>query len=140
MSVYKIFILLVFNRECMERNVLTSFRKLSSFKYFLPYFQTKWSVFLPFSVNCSQVVMFQIMPVSAQTGGGGGGSQKFPNLCGYPLWMTSNAHACCSWLIFPFHHNLLLFFMFPYLSLFNYFCHIMFYTCFFLNICKGYSL
>ena len=63
-------------------------------------------VFLPFSVNCSQVAMFQIMPALCLHGqgaaGGGGlvnqmwtgldrgrGSQKFPNLCGHPLWMTS---------------------------------------------------
>ena len=60
---------------------------------------------------------------------GGRGSQKVPNLCRHPLWMTPNVHACCIWLIFPFHHNLFLFFMFPYLSLFNYFRHIMFYKC-----------
>ena len=64
-----------------------------------------WKLFfLPFSVNCSQVAMFQIMPAlcphgqgevgwstkcgQAWTWGGGGGSQKFPNLCGHPLWMT----------------------------------------------------
>ena len=67
-----------------------------------------------FSVNCSQVAIFQIINnaslVSARTGGerrqrrgGGGGGQpnvarpgqvegvgvqKFPNLCGYLLWMT----------------------------------------------------
>ena len=62
MSVYKISILLVCNRECMEHNVRESFRILSSFECFLRYFQTEWSVFLPFSVNCSQVAMFQIMP------------------------------------------------------------------------------
>ena len=62
MSVCEIFILLVFNRECMERNVMTSFRILSSFECFLRYFQTEWSVFLPSSVNCLQVAMFQILP------------------------------------------------------------------------------
>ena len=72
MSVYKIFILLVFNRECMERNVMTSFRILSSFECFLRYFQTEWSVFLPFSVNCSQVAMFQIMPALCPHGQGEG--------------------------------------------------------------------
>ena len=41
MSVYKIFILLVFNREFMERSVMTSFRTLSSFECFLRYFQTR---------------------------------------------------------------------------------------------------
>ena len=41
MSVYKIFILLVFNRECMERNAMTSFPILSSFKCFSRYFQTR---------------------------------------------------------------------------------------------------
>ena len=61
-------------------------------------------IFLPFSVNCSQVTIFQIMsalcPHGQGKGGGGvstkceqvwtrgGGSQKFPNLCGHPLWMT----------------------------------------------------
>ena len=70
MSVYKIFILLVFNRECMERNVMTSFR------IFFTLFQTEWSVFLPFSVNCSQVAIFQIMSVLCPHGQGewrGGG-------------------------------------------------------------------
>ena len=64
--------------------------------------------FLPFSVNCPQVAMFQIMPTlcphgqgeegggqpnvdrpgwGGGGGGGGWGSQKFPNLCGHPLWM-----------------------------------------------------
>ena len=60
--------------------------------------------FLPFSVNCLHVAMFQIMPALCPLGlgeGGGqpnvdrprqgeGGSQKFPNLCGHPLWMTPN--------------------------------------------------
>ena len=58
--------------------------------------------FLPFSVNCSQVTMFQIMPALWPHGQGEGsgqpnvdkpaqgeeGSQKFPKLCGHPLWMT----------------------------------------------------
>ena len=59
--------------------------------------------FLPFSVNCSQVAVFQIMPAlcvrtdKGQEGGqpnvdrpgeGEGGSQKFPNLCGHPLRIT----------------------------------------------------
>ena len=59
--------------------------------------------FLPFSVNCSQVAMFQIMPALCPHGQGEagwstkcgqawtgveGGSHKFPNLCGHPLWMT----------------------------------------------------
>ena len=63
---------------------------------------SEWIV--SFSVNCSQVAMFQIMPVLCPHGqeeGGRGGqpnvdrpgqgeerSQKFPNLCGHPLWMT----------------------------------------------------
>ena len=61
-------------------------------------------LFLSFSVNCSQVAMFQIMSALCPHGqgeGGGGqpnvdrlgqgkrrGSQKFPNMCGHPLWMT----------------------------------------------------
>ena len=73
MSVYKIFILLVFNRECMECNLMTSFRILSSLECFLRYFQTEWSVFLPFSVNYSQVTIFQIMPVLFPHGQGEGG-------------------------------------------------------------------
>ena len=58
--------------------------------------------FLPFRVNCSQVAVFQIMPALClyrqgeggwstkcrQAWRGGGGSQKFPNLCEHPLWMT----------------------------------------------------
>ena len=53
--------------------------------------------FLPFSVNCSQVALFQIVPVLYPHGQGGvvnkmwtgrGGSQKFQTLCGHPLWMT----------------------------------------------------
>ena len=98
---YKIFILLVFNRECMKRSVMTSFRIWSSFACFLRYFQTEWSVFLSFSVNCSQVAMFQIMPALCPHGQGEGvvnqmwtgldrgrASQKFQNLCGHSLWMT----------------------------------------------------
>ena len=41
MSVYKIFIPVVFIRECMEHNVMTSFRILSLFECFLRYFQTR---------------------------------------------------------------------------------------------------
>ena len=78
MSVYKIFILLVSITECMERNVMTSFWILSSFECFLRYFQTEWSVFLPFSVNCSQVAMFQIMPALCPHGQGEGVGQ--PNV------------------------------------------------------------
>ena len=59
--------------------------------------------FLAFSVNCSQVGIFQIMPALCPHGQGKGGSgqpnvdrpgqgegesPKFPNLCGNPLWMT----------------------------------------------------
>ena len=38
---YKIFILLLFNKECMERNEMTSFRILSWFECFLRFFQTR---------------------------------------------------------------------------------------------------
>ena len=107
MAVYKIFILLVFNRKCMERNVMTSFRILSLFECFLRYFQTEWSVFLILQrelfTSCN--VSNNTSLVSARTeeeGGGGvnqstkcgqawtkrGGFQKFPILCGHPLWMT----------------------------------------------------
>ena len=73
MSVFKIFILLVFNRECMERAQNDQNDQF----------------FLPFCVNCSQVAMFQIMAALCPHGQGeGGGSQKFPNLCGHLLWMT----------------------------------------------------
>ena len=39
-------------------------------------------------------------------------------------------HACCIWLIFPFYHNLFLFFKFLYLSFINCFSpyHVTFYT------------
>ena len=76
MSVY---IKFSFNRECMERNVITSFWILSSFDCFLRYFQTEWSVFLPFSVNCSQVAMFQIMPALCPHGQREGGAGQ-PNV------------------------------------------------------------
>ena len=59
----------------MERNVKTSFWILSSFECFLRYFQTEWSVFLPFSENSSQVAMFQIMPVLCPHGQGEGSDQ-----------------------------------------------------------------
>ena len=78
-------------------------------RMFLALFSNRMiSFFLPFSVNCSQVAMFQIMPAlcphEQEEGGGKGGgrwlakcgqawtgggeSQKFPDLCGHPLWMT----------------------------------------------------
>ena len=54
--------------------------------------------FVPFSVNCSQVALFQIVPALYPPGQGGGGvnkmwtgrggSRKFQNLCGHPLWIT----------------------------------------------------
>ena len=37
-------------------------------------------------------------------------------------------YACCIWSIFPFFHDLFLFFMFLFSSFINYFCHITFYT------------
>ena len=60
------------------------------------------SFFLPFSLNCSQVAMFQIMPAlclhgqgegrgdqtNVDTSGQGEGVRKALNLCRYPLWMT----------------------------------------------------
>ena len=71
MSVYKIFILLVFNRDCMERNVMTSFRILSSFECFLRYFQTELSVF--FTLQCELFTSCNVSNnsslVSARTGG-----------------------------------------------------------------------
>ena len=94
MSVYKIFILLVFNRECMERNVMTSVRILFSFECFLRFFTLQCELFTSCNVSNNASL------VSARTGGGGeqpnldrpgqgeGGSQKFPNLCGNPFWMT----------------------------------------------------
>ena len=117
MSVYKIFILLVFQREYAKSNVMISFRILSSFDYIvfmlllkLPNRNTHVctssirmiSFFLPFSVNCSQVAMFQVMLALCLHGQGegvwstkcgqawtvGGKSSKPPNLCGHPLCMT----------------------------------------------------
>ena len=41
----------------------------------------------------------------------------------------SIVHPCCIWLIFPFYHDLSIFFMFLSLWFINYFCHIMFYKC-----------
>ena len=60
---------------------------------------SEWSVFLLFSMNCSQVAMFQIIPAlcphgqgegewstkCGQAWTGGGGSQKVPDLCGHLL-------------------------------------------------------
>ena len=87
----------------MERNVMT-FRILSSSECFYVIFKQNDQLFLPFSVNCSQVAMFQIMPAFVRTDSGreggrvvnqmwtglgrGRGSEKFPNLCEHPLWMT----------------------------------------------------
>ena len=72
MSVYKIFILLVF-RECMERNVMTWLRILSSFECCLRYFQTKWLVFFTLQrelfTSCN--VSNHASLVSARTGGEG---------------------------------------------------------------------
>ena len=109
MSVYKIFILFIFNREYMERNVMTSFRLCLHSNVFYVILKQNDQFFLPFSVNCSQVAMFQIMPASClhgqgadgwstkcgQTWTGGGGSPKFPNLCGHALWMTSYIPIFC---------------------------------------------
>ena len=108
MSVYKIFNLLVFNRECMGRNVMTSFRLLSSFECF--YVISKKTISF-FTLQCELFTSCKVSNnaslVSARSGGGsmeggrGGaqpnvnrpgqgewGSQKLPNLCGHPLWMT----------------------------------------------------
>ena len=75
MSVYKISILLVFNRECMERNVMTLFRILFSYECFLRYFQTEWSVFL--TLLCELFTSYNVLNnaslVSTWTGGEGGG-------------------------------------------------------------------
>ena len=69
-------------------------------RMFFTFFSNRMiSFFLPFSVNCSQFAIFQIMPAlcphgqeegegEEQAWTGGGRSQKFPNLCGHPLWMT----------------------------------------------------
>ena len=74
MSVDKIFILLEFNGECIERNVMTSFRLLSSFECFLRYFQTEWSLF--FTLQCelfkNSNVSSNASFASARTGGVGG--------------------------------------------------------------------
>ena len=57
MSVYKIFILLVLNRECMERNVMTSFRTA--------FFTLQCELFTCCNVSNNASL------VSAWTGGGG---------------------------------------------------------------------
>ena len=57
MSVYKIFILLVLNRECMERNVMTSFRTV--------FFTLQCELFTSCNVSNNASL------VSAWTGGGG---------------------------------------------------------------------
>ena len=76
----KFFLLLVVNRECMEHNVMTSFRILSSFECFLRYFQTEWSVF--FTLQCELFTSCNVSSnaslVSARTGGGVVGGQ--PNV------------------------------------------------------------
>ena len=82
MSAYKIFIPLVFNRECMEGNVMTSFRILSSFEFFLRYFQAEWSVF--FTVHCKLFTSCNVSNnaslVSARTGGRGVVNQMWTGL------------------------------------------------------------
>ena len=117
MSVYKIFILLVFNRECrnfcLANHACVShllrgqphllecyYRNCLIGTHICVHPVSEWSVFSTFSVNSSQVAMFQIMPalcVHRGRGKGGqpnvdrsgqGGFQKFPNLCRHPLWMT----------------------------------------------------
>ena len=77
MSVYKTFNLLVFNRECMERNVMT-FRILSSSECFYVIFKQNDQLFLPFSVNCSQVANNASLCPHGQWEGGGKGGQ--PNV------------------------------------------------------------
>ena len=81
MSVDKIFILLVFNGECIERNVMTSFRSLSSFKCFYVIFQQNDHSFLPFSVNCSKIPMFQVMPVLRPYGQGEWDGERWSTKC-----------------------------------------------------------
>ena len=68
----KFCILLVFNRESMERNVMTSFRISSSLDCFLRYFQTEWLVF--FTLQCELFTTCNVSNnaslVSARTGEG----------------------------------------------------------------------
>ena len=83
MSVYNIFILLVFNRECMEHNVMISFRILSSFECFLCYFQTRKTTakfdWQKTGTHICQVAMFAIsqVVVSSRTMRGGRGEWSF---------------------------------------------------------------
>ena len=74
MSVDKIFILLVFNGQCIERNIMTSCWLLSSFECFLRYFQTEWSLF--FTLQCelfkNSNVSSNASFASVRTGGVGG--------------------------------------------------------------------
>ena len=90
MSVYKTFILLVFNRECRNfclanhdcvSHLLRGQPRLLECYYWNCLIGTymcvhpvsEWSVFLPFTVNCSQVEMFQIMPALCPHGQREGG-------------------------------------------------------------------
>ena len=116
MSVDKILILLVYNRECMERNVMTSFRILSSFECFyvsnkmISFFTLKYELFTSCNVsnNASLVSAgtregFGVMVNQKAWTAGGGGDwwfQKFPDLCGYPLWMTPSGNLSFWWLFF----------------------------------------
>ena len=89
MSVYKIFILLVFKRECMKRNVMTSFRILSLLEYFLRKFQTEWSGF--FTLQCELFISCNVSNnaglVSAWTRGGGRGDQPNVDRPGQGKWV-----------------------------------------------------
>ena len=90
MSVYKIFIVFVFNRECRNFFFGQSFLCVTFTSWSTPSFGMLLSklsnrnthvctssirmisFFLPFSVNCSQVAMFQIMPALSPHGQGEG--------------------------------------------------------------------
>ena len=103
MSVYKISILLVFSRECMERSLMTSFRILSSFECFYVIFKQNDQFFYPLVRILHKLQCFKSCQSCARTDRGRGvinqawtgldrgrgrGSQKFPNLCGHPLQIT----------------------------------------------------
>ena len=96
MSVYKI--LIIFNRECMECNLMRSFQILYSFESFL-HFKPNDQFFLPFSVNYSQVAILKIMPALCLQGQGKGmrrGLGWWSTKPDIHIWLTtpSPVHIC----------------------------------------------
>ena len=71
---------------------------------------SKWSVFLSFSMNCSQVVMFQIMPALCTHGqgeGGTGGGQPNVDRPGQGQGGPKNSQICADILYgWPFYDSM----------------------------------